>query len=176
MKGKNIFAGIALILFAVALMVDRMGIYPDMPLLKIGVSLLLILAVFSCLRKWEFAGATFSLGLIAIMFSKELGISQVSPWIIIIVSILVGAGLSLIFGKNKVYSVKCKKDGEEGSVSTEYSLGEDNFHIENNFGSKTEYVSVKNLKAGHLENAFGSLTVYLNGTTLDEKGAALHEV
>ncbi len=178
MKGKNIFAGIVLILFAAALMVDKMGIYPDMPLLKIGISLILVYVLCVSLRKFEFVGVTFPLGLIAIMFSDELGISQVSPWIIILSSVLVGAGLTLIFGKSKVHVFKdgkhvdCKWDNDK--AVTEYNEGEDGFSIENSFGSSTRYVSVKDLKSGHIENGFGSLTVYLNGTTIDPNGATLH--
>ncbi len=176
-KGKSIFAGIVLIAFAAILFIDKMGIYPELPMLKIGISLVLVYVMFSALRKLEFVGITFPLGLMACMFSKELNIDQVSPWIIILVSVLIGAGLTMIFGKSKVNVYKdgkhidFKSDGND-SV-TEYNDGEDSFSIENSFGSSTRYISVKDLKSGHMENGFGSLTVYLNGTTIDKEGATI---
>ena len=180
MKGKNIFAGIVLILFAVALFVDKMGIYPDMPMLKIGISAVLVCVMATSLRKLEFLGITFPLGLIACMFSRELHIDQVSPMIIIIVSVLVGIGLTMIFGKSKMHVINVNSekthdnDAVDGRASGEYSEGDGCFSLENSFGSRTQYVSVKNMKKGHIENGFGSLTVYLNGTEVDANGAEIH--
>ena len=58
-----------------------------------------------------------------------------------------------------------------GNAVTEEAEG--SFEVENSFGTRTEYLSVKALKTGQRENGFGSLTVYLHGTTVEKADATI---
>ncbi|SDB50810.1 hypothetical protein SAMN02910298_02588 [Pseudobutyrivibrio sp. YE44] len=177
MKGKQVVAGLVLILFAVALFMDKLGVFPELPIIKIGMSAILVYVIACSLRKLQFVGITFPLGLIACLFSTELGIDKVSPAIIILVSVLVGIGLTLIFGHHPAVKVIGGKESHNwnkhcgGNSTVEYSEAEGTFCVDNNLGERTEYVTVKNLRRGDIDNALGSLTVYLNGSTLDPAGA-----
>jgi predicted membrane protein len=178
-NSKNVVVGLVLILFAVSLFLDKLGMFPELPIIKIGISIILIYVIAVSLKKLEFLGITFPLGLIACLFSTELGIDKVSPAIIIIVSVLIGVGLSLIFGKSKVKVIT--EGGHKGCnvnfdnhTSVEYNQSEGTFDVDNNLGNKTEYVNVKDLTYGKIDNAMGSLTVYLNGTTIAEGGASIN--
>ncbi len=178
MKWKKVVAGLVIILFAVALLLDKMMILPDISMIKIAISAVLVFIIGCALRKLVFIGITFPLGLIACLFSSELGIDHVNPVIIIIVSILIGIGLTLIFGR-PFSRICCSRSGEKsdkhfGSASrVEYSEAEGTFKVDNNFGEKTDYVYVKNLKKGRIDNAMGNYMVYLNGTTIDPSGALI---
>ena len=168
------------ILFAVALFLDKMEVFPHIPVLKLGMSAILLYIMFTggLLHK-SFLALTFPLGIIACLFSTELGIDKVAPAIIILVSVLVGVGLSMIFDRKGPVKVivdmeDCAKSGHfGGSSSVEYSEADGIFDVDNNLGTRTEYVTVKNLRHGKIDNALGSLTVYLNGTTIDPNGAHL---
>ena len=59
-------------------------------------------------------------------------------------------------------------------MSDEYSEGDGTFDLDNNMGSKSQYVNVQNLKCGNIDNALGQLTVYLNNCTIDPEGAILN--
>ncbi|QGX47314.1 hypothetical protein GPA00_07435 [Streptococcus equinus] len=119
---------------------------------------------------------TVPLGIIACLLSDLLGISMVSPVTIILVSVLVGIGLSMIFGHTprvNVASTKYEHRQSNGFSSKEYSDSEGTFAVDNSLGERTAYMSVNELRHGKIENALGSLTVYLNGTSLDEAGATI---
>lgn len=178
MKGKNIIVGLVIILFAAALFVDKLGIFPDLPLIKLGMSAILLVVIAGSLKKLQFLGVTFPLGLIACLFSTELGIDKVSPGIIILVSILIGIGLTIMFDHPIAKQINGYCGNSEnfknhfgGTSTVEYSTGDGTFDVDNNLGDRTEYVSVKNLKRGKIDNALGSLKVYMNGTTIDPSGA-----
>lgn len=142
------------------------------------IALIVILAYFIIVNgigKRSFLGVTFPLGIIACLFSDLLGIGMVSPFIIILVSILIGVGLSMIFGK-KAY-VRHDFGGKyiysNVSDSKEYSDADGTFTVDNSLGERTAYMSVNDLRHGKIENALGSLIVYFNGTSLDEAGATI---
>ena len=168
-RNNNLIVGLALIVFAVCLVMDRMVMFPGLPLIKIGAALLLAVIFLKSVRKVEFMGMVLSLGAAAWLFQDELGLQSVPGYIIIIAAILIGIGLSMIFGKKDYCQVHISDSGSSNGAS--YSEGEGTFDVDNNLGSKTEYVQVKNIRRGKIDNALGQLTVYLNGSTIDPEGA-----
>lgn len=179
-NSKKVITGLVLIIFAAGLLIDKMGIFPDFPLFKIATAVLLVyVMIINGIGRHGFLAITFPMAILACLFSKELGIAMVSPAIIILVAILIGVGLSLIFGKSPIVNVVTNHHGgnwnHSGHSSTiEYSSEDGTFSVDNNLGERTEYVTVKNLRRGDIDNALGSLTVYLNGSTLDPNGAFIN--
>lgn len=182
-RRKQILSGLALIILAVALFVDKLAIFTHIPILKIGMLLAFICIMLVVnIHKHSIVLIMLAIGLMATNFSKELGIEKIAPTYIIFSALLIGVGLSLIFGKK---TKKLAFDGFDkvdkskefykncGANSVEYEDAEGNFSIKNTFGERTEYVSVKNLKNGKIENAMGSLTVYLTSSTIDSNGGIM---
>lgn len=168
-RDKSILWGLAVIAFGVFLLLDNMGMWPELPLMKIAVLIVVGIVFFGCLRKADFLGMSFNLGVAACLFSKEIGIGNVSVPIILLVAVLIGVGLSLIFGKSH-FSNFTHIDVSDRNVSS-YSQGEGEFDVDNNLGAKTEYIQVKNIRRGKIDNALGKMTVYMNGSTIDPAGA-----
>ena len=181
-RKNSVVVGILLILFAVMLLLNKMGILAVFPslkfIMKIALIVILIYFIVESIGKKSFLGVTIPLGIIACLFSDLLGIAMVSPFIIILVSILIGVGLSMIFDNKPKVNVITSHDNSEvnhfkGSGSEKYSEVNGKFEVENSFGERTAYISVKDLKRGSIDNGFGLLTVYLNGTTIDPSGAKI---
>lgn len=175
---NSIITGLLLILFAAMLMLNKMGILTAFPPVKLMLKVVLIailiyFIIVNGFGKRSFLGVTVPLGIIACLFSDLLGISMVSPVTIILVSVLVGIGLSMIFGFGKQSSVRHYFGGKYTSSTKEYSDVDGTFSIENSLAERTAYMSVNDLRYGEIENGLGSLTVYLNGTTLDSEGATI---
>lgn len=161
---KNILRGVIVIAFALCLLLDNIGMFPNLPLVKIGILLMLFYVFAEALKKLSFVGMTFPLGLAVCLFTTELGIKNASIAVIILVSVLVGIGLELIFSKPK------EKKNHFERTATSYSEGEGTFDVDNNMGARTEYIQVKNIRRGKIDNALGKMTVYLNGSTVDPEG------
>lgn len=177
---NSVILGFLLIAFAVMLLLNKMGVFTEFPVMKYTMKLILTVILFyimivSGFLKKNFLGVTLPLGIIACLFSDLLGISMVSPFIIILVSVLIGIGLSLVFGKQS--NVKHDFSGKSTYIGVsgtkEYSDVDGTFSIENSLADRTAYISVNDLRYGEIENGLGSLTVYLNGTTLDSEGATI---
>ena len=173
---KAIARGLAIIAFAVCLLLSKTGAFTAFPLVKIGMCIILALVVIEALMEKSFFGVFFPMGIAACLFQKELGLENVSYIVIILAFVLIGIGFSLIFDKKPKISVikdKCH-EAVDGSMSDEYSEGDGTFDLDNNMGSKSQYVNVQNLKCGNIDNALGQLTVYLNNCTIDPEGAILN--
>ena len=172
---KAIARGLAIIAFAICLLLSKTGAFTAFPLVKIGMSIILGLVIIEALFEKSFLGVFFSLGLMACLFQKELGLVSVSYAIIILAFVLIGIGFTIIFDKKPKISVI--KDGHKDSVESagniEYWEDDGNFSIDNSLGQKTQYVKIQNLKKGDIDNSLGSLTVYLTGSTVDADGAVL---
>ncbi|MCR5581077.1 MAG: hypothetical protein K6F66_05765 [Pseudobutyrivibrio sp.] len=174
MKDKrNVIGGIALIVLAVCIVLDRLGTYPGLPLLKIGVLAVLVIFFFNALKKMEFFGMGLTVGVAAWLFSSELGIQNVPGYILIIAAGLVGIGLNMIFGKKEHYGWHKVTSNSSAGLGSGHYESSDSFSVDNNMGTKTEYVKITNLKEGRIDNAMGQLTVYLDGTTIDPSGAII---
>ena len=172
---KAIARGLAIIAFAVCLLLSKTGAFTAFPMVKIGMSIILILVVIEALVEKSFLGVFFSLGLMACLFQKEIGLESVSYAIIILAFVLIGVGFTLIFGKKPKITVinNGHKASLEGVGNAEYWEEDGNFSVDNNLGQRTQYVKIQNMKKGDIDNALGSLTVYLSGSTVDASGAQL---
>jgi predicted membrane protein len=176
-KGKirNIVRGLALIAFAVCLLLSRSSYFTDVPMLRVGVTLLMAVLFIDQLLDKSFVGMSIPLGLITCLYRAELGLGDIHYAIIMASFVLIGIGLNVIFGKKPHINVI--KDGNvidiESAGNAEYSEGDGTFDVDNNLGNRTQYIKVQNLKNGNIDNALGQLTVYMNGTTIDKDGAVL---
>ena len=172
---KAIARGLAIIAFAVCLLLSNTGAFTNLPLVKIGCSFILLLALIEAIMGREVISIFFILGLGACAYQNELGLKDVNFLLIIGSFLLIGIGLNLIIGKKPKITVvnNGHKASVEGVGNAEYWEEDGNFSVDNNLGQRTQYVKIQNMKKGDIDNALGSLTVYLSGSTVDADGAQL---
>lgn len=171
---KAVVRGLAIIAFAVCLLLSKTAAFQTYPMVKIGMCIILAIVFIESLFERSWLGVCFPLGIAACLFQNELGLGNVSYIVIILAFVLIGIGLTLIFGKKKytkIYENAHDKFCDAGG--SEYTEDTDRFDLDNNMGTKTQYVNIKNLRQGNIDNALGQLTVYMNGTTIAPEGAKL---
>lgn len=171
---KAVVRGLAIIAFAVCLLLSKTAAFQTYPMVKIGMCIILAIVLIESLFERSWLGVCFPLGIGACLFQNELGLGSVNYAIIILAFVLIGVGFTLIFGKKKytkIYENAHDKFCDAGG--SEYTEDIDRFDLDNNMGTKTQYVNIKNLREGTIDNALGQLTVYMNGTTIAPEGAKL---
>ncbi|WP_071130969.1 LiaF transmembrane domain-containing protein [Enterococcus timonensis] len=105
MKNKtadNWFLGIFLVASAIVLVGQQLDWFD----LKIGfwtglLTLILATTTLKSLFHLNFGGFSFSLGFLAILHAKNLGIENLVPWTILLAALLVAVGLNLLFAPLK---------------------------------------------------------------------------
>jgi hypothetical protein len=172
---KNILRGLAIIAFAVCLLLSKSNIITDVPMVRIAICIIMGLWAVEQIIEKQVVGASIPLGVIACLFREEIGFGNVNYALIMFAFILIGVGLSFVFGKKP--HVVVEHNGKEhiwdGHGASEYWEEDGVFDLDNSLGSKTQYLTIHDLKKGSIDNALGSMKVYFNGTTVHPDGAVL---
>lgn len=170
-RTKNVLSGILLIALAVSLILWKLNIL-ILPAFLSGVSifalvvgLIMVVIIFHSLIDRCYAGIFFPIAVICILFDKPLGITAITPFIVLIAALLLSIAFDMIFpahhrehryshGGHNQFSGKFSEtfdESENGSVI--YST---------QFGSSTRYVRSRNLSSADLSSRFGEMSVFFD--------------
>lgn len=172
MKKSNILGGLALIVIAVILLGNGMGVLPNIPWFGLIGSVLLGAYVIKGIWKREFFGAVMSLGFIAWIWDEYLMIEKITPFPLLLAAALLGIGLNMIIGKkHKIVTIHREEDGEWKECTMDEARTanwQDGRHVtlENNFNSVSKYVNSDAFSSANLENNFGSTNIYFNNAVI----------
>lgn len=174
-------AGVILIGIAVALMLNGMGFLPYIPWFKLICTGLLLAWTIKSLREREFFGICLSLGIIAWLFDKELGIQHLTPFPLLAAVVLLGIGLDMIFAKKQRIVHVIHTDGKWETKAEEKAREKEEYYeqwqdgrkivLENVFNSTSKYVSTSAFDQANLENVFGSVNIYFNNAVIANERA-----
>lgn len=164
MKKERLFWGTLLILIAIAVILEKLNYFPHINILKIILAIFLLGIVIKSATKINFPGILFPLAFIAILFNKELNISEITPWTVLISALLGSIGLSLIFKKNIVSF--SKKDKVLNLNKPLILQGEGNISSNAFFSSDIKYVNTENFQQANIKATFGGIKLYFDKTTL----------
>ena len=171
MKKNNILGGLALIVVAVILVGNGMGILPNIPWFGVIGTILLGAYAIKGLVKREFFGAIMALGFIAWIWDDYLMIEKITPFPLLLAAGLLGAGLNMIFGrKHRIVKIK-DSDGSWRECTFDEARTEnwqDGRHVvlENNFNSVSKYVNSEAFSSAAFSNNFGSANIYFNNAVM----------
>ncbi len=177
MKKGRVFWGILFILAAVYVVISQFGIFPDVGIVCIALTILFAWLCVEGLRSLNFYEMLLPLAGIYWLYQDRLHESLlsflwISPWAVFGAALLVSIGLSLLFDGNKrrhvMQGVYAGSAG--GSADGQQCTGEQ-IRLENNFGTVIRYVTSDNLKNATLENNFGTLTVYFDNAIVQSGSA-----
>ena len=178
MKKKNIFWGLAFIVLAAVIILKRFGIFAEIGLFDIVVTILLIPIFVLGLRKMEFPLIFFPLAIAGILFDKELGIEVLTPWPIIFAALFLSVGMSILFPKNKglkkseYIEAECRDvDDEEAADGEE---GDEVVNITASFTGNVKYIESKNLKRVNVNASFSGIELYFDNAEFDKNGAVIN--
>lgn len=180
-RRKEIFWGILFLLGAVFMIVNRLKAFQDIGVFTIFFTIVLVGSLIENIVERSFGGILFSLAFLGILYDRQLGIENLSPWTLLVTAGLGTIGLNMIFKKKEMH-IKVEKyddyleDGhsrrEKGEVIDE-TEGE-HVHCSVSFNSATKYIDNVKLKTAELSSNFGSLVVYFDNAVLADGKAVVN--
>lgn len=181
---KNWQAGLFFILCAIFVILSGLGFDSGVGWFNLVLALLLIFISISNIKSLNFFGILFPLALIAIIFDKQLGITAITPWILITATTLLSIGLSIIFKKrydypfnrpHVYYNHGKSQDNFSDTMSTNQDSSSDQETIfwQTSFSESTKFLKSDNLKEAHLKCSFGSLNIYFDQVDVSLQGATV---
>ena len=175
---KNITIGIFLIVIAVLMVVSKLGLLQNLPVFKILFTVILGIIAIKGIFNFKFAEIFIPLALIGCIFDRELGITAITPWILIIASILISIGLDMIFKTTNKYvnsdsfkraKIKNKFASCNVYFDNAFIAGKSaDIYVNNSFGETTLHFPSDWKLNVKKSNAFGNLTVNGNSNMSDD--------
>ena len=99
MKKRNIFWGILFVLGAIGLIVGKIGFLSDVNPFSLGFSVSLGVIIIDSLFRLNYAGILFPIAFLCIIYDKQLGITSLTPWTVLISALFGSIGLSMVKGR-----------------------------------------------------------------------------
>lgn len=160
---RNLVTGICLIIIAAGLILWKLGkIALHFSIAGVGgfwliVAIVLAAYVIAAIIDLNFSSIFFPLAIIAIIFRAPLGITALSPWIILIVAGLLTAAYEKIFPD----PVKKELSHEYGNVN-ESEIGGKTLYHSISFGESTKYIRSDCLEKAGFKVTCGEINIYLD--------------
>lgn len=161
MKKTDVVGGSVLILLAVYLILNKLGMLPDVQWFRLLVTVFMGLIAIKNIPKLNFFGIIMPLCIIGCMYDEQLGIEAITPWTLLASGFFLSIGLGMIFKRNRPYRI---------SVHSEESVenGQDGrkIYLDNSFNTVSKYVNADAFSEAYMENSFGSANVYFNNAIM----------
>lgn len=176
-RNRNITTGIVLIALALFLILWKLNIL-NLPAAFVDIStwglifaaVMVIVIVYSAINLF-FGGIFIPLAVICIIFAEPLGITAITPEIVIIAAILLTVAFHLIFPKHGQY--RRFSHGSEGfseSFTENFNVNENGSVVySTRFGSSTRYVRCQNLRSANLSSQFGEMSVFFDKAQVPDR-------
>ncbi len=172
MRKKEIIMGLLLVIGAVFILTDSIGIFWNIGFLKLAVTLILIGIIIDNVAERSIGGILFPLAFLGILYDKILGIEHLTPWPVLGAALLGTIGLNLIFKKKHVKAeVKYDADFDRTWSQKETVIDEDcgdTVECSVNFSSAVKYIKNPRFKRAYLKSSFGNLCVYFDDVRIGE--------
>lgn len=182
---KNIIWGLFFILIAAFVIVGSMGYFGDISVWTVVFAGFLAIWFVSGMLRLSWGNMLFPLAFAAIIFDKELGIENLTPWPVLAAALFGTIGLNMIFRKKHNHNhwtdhKHWDVDGEHGGniyvnhqTVDETSVNDTTFESEVVFSSSVKYITSQNLQYGSIESVFSNTTIYLDNANLCEGRAVI---
>ncbi len=170
MKNKNYFWGLFFIGAALVILLNQLGYLGDLSLYKLIAAILIIPIIIKSIFKLEFAGIFFPIALAAIIYDKELGITNLTPWPILAVALFASIGFSLILKNFKVKHILYFNDYDQ-VINTK---DENNIDLSVNFGSCIKYINTEDFEKINISSSFAGVKVYFDNAKILKDQATIN--
>lgn len=181
MKKENLLWGILLILGGMLLIVSKLGYLGDVNSFNLLAAAVLAVVCIKNIFKLNFYGILFPIAFIGILFDRQLGITALTPWTILIAALLGSIGLSLIFDKGNPF-VNIKHESDNFDYKIIDVEDERNIRLKTSFGGSIKYINSEDFQQAELDCKFGAMKVYFdhaiipNGKAIVRLNAAFSSV
>ena len=172
MRERNIFWGILFVLGAIGLVIGKMGFLSDVNPFSLAFSVLLGAVIVDSLFRLNYAGILFPIAFLCIIYDKQLGITALTPWTVLIAALFGSIGLSMIFPKkNKFFKKSSSWSWEEGEkINIE---DEGNIKISAAFSGGTKFINTDKFASANISCKYSGLQVYFDNAVMAENTAVI---
>lgn len=178
MKQKNLFWGLLLILAAVMIIVNGLGFTTGVSALNIAASVVLGGILIDSVIRMNFAGILFPIAFLCIIYARPLGISQITPWPVLLTALFGSIGLSMIFGSHRKWEEKFHSFHTGGGKDHfDQIINEEDDNVvtcDVSFGSAIKYVNAENFEKANLRASFGAMKVYFDNAQIPSGKAEIN--
>lgn len=178
--GGNYFWGAFLVLAGIFLIMCQLGLLPEAGVITILLAIACVAMLISGIFHLSFAAILFSLAFLGILFDDTLGITEITPWTVLIAALLGTIGLNLIFGKAKIRFRQRRRDAEkirnvkDGFEADSQRMQGENIQISVSFSGTTRYIESDDFRYASINASFGGAKVYLDNATVPTGNAVLN--
>lgn len=172
---KDYFWGIFLVLIAAYLIISRLGYLPAVGVFTIVATIICIAVFIHSLMHMSFGGMLFSLAFVGILYDKQLGITMITPWTILLAALLGTIGLNLLFPRHDKW---WKKDETYQYTNNHFSNSEtiegENIYLKAACSSQIRYVTSDNLCYAEVDASFCGMKIYFDKAKIPSGNATLN--
>lgn len=165
MKKEKVFLGFLFILTGIFLIINRMGYFPNINVISLILTVFLVSLIIKSIIHVSFSGILFPIAFLCIIYDKQLGIMDITPWTVLIAALLGSIGLSMIFDKHGSWLHISHKwnDHDFETIDVE---DEGNVIFKNSFSGSTKYINTDKFEKADLSCSFGEMKVYFDNATM----------
>lgn len=170
MKKDRVFWGLAFILGGIFLIISKLGYFPNVNLFSLLLTVILAVVIVKSFINVNFVGILFPIAFICIIYDKQLGITNITPWTVLIAALLGSIGLSMIFNKpnNWVNKKYYSEDYEFEKIDLQ---DESHVKFKNSFGDTIKYINSDNFEQADFNCSFGAMKVYFDNANMKNSNA-----
>lgn len=172
---KDYFWGIFLVLIAAYLIVSRLGYLPAVGVFTIAATIVCIAVFIYSLMHISFGGMLFSLAFVGILYDKQLGITMLTPWTILLAALLGTIGLNLLFPRRDKW---WKKDEtykyQHNHFSSNETVDGENIRLKASFTSQIRYVTSEDFRYAEIDASFSGIKIYFDNAKIPSGNAVLN--
>jgi len=165
LKTKKALWGLFFVIIGITLIVNALGYIEIGNVFYFIITLFLIPIFVKGIMHLNFSSILIPPAIVGCMYAKELGITTITPWPLLLCAMFVSIGLHLIFGRHHHYGHKYNSIVERD--------GNNDIDVDVQFNSVIKYIDAENLKSGMIDCSFGAAKVYFDQAKLDKDGATL---
>lgn len=170
MKKENVFWGLLLVLAGAYIIINNLGFMPDVNVVKLIVAILCVVTFIKSVVQVEFGGMLFSLAILVIIFNRELGLSAITPWPVLVAALLGSIGLNMIFGDSAKRKYKRKKSLDD--KNPDFVTGDD-VVITGSFNAYKKNISSDNFTSARVSGKFCGMEISFDDAVIQDGTAVV---
>jgi len=172
MKKERIFWGILFILAGIFMIIGKLGYFPNMNVFSLLLTAFLVVVIVKSLPSMNFSGILFPIAFICIIYDKQLSITSITPWTILMAALLGSIGLSMIFHKQIKWINHNHNHNDEDYKFEKIDIeDESSVRFKNSFGASIKYINTDKFEQANFECSFGAMKVYFDNAVMSNENA-----
>jgi predicted membrane protein len=170
MKKERVFWGVLFIVAGIFLVISKLGYFEGVNAISLILTVFLVSIIVKSVPRLNFSGILFPIAFIGIIYDKQLGITAITPWTILLAALFGSIGLSMIFNKH-VNFLKRKHFCEEYKFEKIDVEDESHVSFRNSFGESIKYINTDKFEQADLNCSFGGMKVYFDNAVMSNENA-----